>query len=103
MTVELPWADNQPGISCIPAGTYRFKKYASPTKGIVWITQDVPGRRDIELHNANLARQLEGCIGVGQYFTDFGGVPGVANSVITLKMLWQMLPDEFDLTVVCSA
>jgi len=99
VTVERPWADNANGVSCIPEGTYRFVSYNSPTKGGVWLGQNVPGRSEIEIHSANLASELEGCIAVGQWFADFNGVRGVANSKPTLEMLKIALPAEFDLVI----
>lgn len=99
VTLERPWLNNQHDISCIPIGIYGFTKYLSPTKGFVWITQEVPDRQDIEIHAANLPSQLKGCIAVGQYFYNFDGIYGVANSQATLEMLRTKLPDSFDLTI----
>lgn len=100
VTVERPWLDNQPDISCVPRGiTMHFTKYQSPKNGWTWISQDAPGRSNIELHAANVPSQVEGCAGMGQYFTTFDGVMGVANSQVTMGMLRQTLPDEFDLVI----
>lgn len=98
-TIELPWKDNDPQISCIPEGTYIFLKYESPTKGQVWMAQNVPGRSDIELHNANFAYQLRGCLGVGSEIGQIGGVNAVLNSVSTLEELRGILPESFPLTI----
>lgn len=77
-TLELPWRDNEPQHSCIPVGVYEAKLFDSPTKGRVYLLQDVPGRHMIEIHSANFAgdvakgweSQLLGCIapglGIGQ-------------------------------------
>lgn len=99
VTVERPWAENASDESCIPAGTYHFARYDSPTKGDVWLGQNIPGRGEIEIHSANLASELLGCIAVGQYFADFIQARGVANSKATLEMLLLKLPAEFDLTI----
>lgn len=99
VTVERPDLNNAPFISCIPIGTFRFKKYLSPKNGVTWISQDVPGRPDIEIHAANVPKDVEGCCGVGQYFATFLGVQGVANSQPTMSVLRNTLPDVFDLVV----
>ena len=98
-TIELPWLDNEPDKSCIPVGTYRFIAYLSPTHGNVWMAQNVPGRGNIEIHNANWAKQLLGCIGVGDAFGILEGLPAVLNSVNTLNMLRDTLPQSFDLEI----
>jgi hypothetical protein len=100
-TCERPWLDNAPDVSCIPAGSYNFNRYESPTKGRVWITQDVPGRTNIELHSANFPSQLEGCIAAGDGFIRDASlnILGVADSRNTLGKLYNELPDEFVMVV----
>lgn len=83
----------------IPEGNWHFTRYMSPTKGQVWMAVDIPGRADVELHNANLAAQLCGCIAVGQAFIPINGIIGVSNSVDTLNMLRLLLPCDFTLTI----
>lgn len=73
-TAELPWRDNHHDLSCIPAGTYMFKKVDSPKHGECYMGVDIPGRRAIEIHIANYAgdvtrgfrSDLEGCIALGK-------------------------------------
>lgn len=62
-TIELPWNENQPKVSCIPEGKYFIKKrYSSKFKWHMEIA-DVPNRSLILLHPANNAMQeLLGCI-----------------------------------------
>lgn len=72
-TVELKWADNAEGQSCVPEGTYDLIPYDSPTHGPTWyLKNDALGvggsgaaRSFCELHAANFARQLLGCIAAG--------------------------------------
>ena len=94
-TVERPWINNQPKVSCIPAGIYDVETYQSPTKGQVWQLQDVPDRSNIEIHEANFPSQLEGCIAVGDSIGIIEGQKGVTNSDKTYAMLQQELPDSF--------
>lgn len=91
--LERPWLDNQHGISCIPAGTYLVRRRWSPKhQANVWGLIDVPNRDDIEIHPANDARELEGCIApgteIGEVTTPaFGDGYGVRHSVDALALL----------------
>ncbi len=98
-TIELPWLDNHPQTSCIPAMLVRFEPFISPKHGHVWVATNVPGRSEIEVHNANLAKQLLGCIGVGNSFGTLDGLPAVLNSVDTLNRLRAKLPASFTLNI----
>lgn len=76
-TVEQPWNDNNEDKSCVPAGTYQLIPYLSPKHGSTWCLHnpglniygmgDIPlgGRSYVEIHSANWAEQLEGCIALG--------------------------------------
>src|SRR6185312_11622998 len=62
-TIELPWKDNQTGISCIPEGTYNVKRRISAHLGGHLILENVPKRDLILIHKANDAvKELRGCI-----------------------------------------
>ena len=62
-TIELPWKNNKPRVSCIPEGKYILKKrYSNKFKGHIEIT-GVKGRGAILFHPANNAMtELNGCI-----------------------------------------
>lgn len=75
-TIELPWKDNKPKISCIPEGIYTLKPYTSIKHVNVWEFQKVPERKYCLIHPANYAcdvhvgnivhkNELEGCVAVG--------------------------------------
>ena len=100
-TLELPDLDNQRNISCIPAGTYKARKYQSPSKGLCFLLEDVPNRTYIEIHAGNYTRQIQGCILVGDgiKFLDGDLIPDVTNSGATLKKLLSLLPDEIEITL----
>lgn len=79
-TVELPWRDNKPMVSCIPAGIYVFKwRTDSPAHGECYEAVMVPDRLNIQIHPANLAgdeskgyvKQLDGCIAPGRSVVQF--------------------------------
>ena len=62
-TIELPWRNNEKGVSCIPEGKYFIKKrYSSKFKWHLEVI-DVENRNLILIHPANNALQeLNGCI-----------------------------------------
>lgn len=91
-TVELAWHDNEPDKSCVAEGTFDLIPYMSPTHGPTWClhapslglyafdfgkapkgfekyampkTLVGKARAFSEIHSANWARQLLGCIAFG--------------------------------------
>jgi len=67
-TIELPWLNNKPTISCIPLGTYQAKKILSPTFGWCIHILNVPNRSDILIHYGNFYTNTKGCILIGKIF-----------------------------------
>jgi hypothetical protein len=62
-TIELPWVNNLPRLSCIPEGRYELKKRYSPKFKDHLLVKGVPGRSLVLLHPANDAlKELKGCI-----------------------------------------
>lgn len=62
-TIELPWKENQKGISCVPEGRYKIEKRFSTKFKWHFILQDVLNRSYILIHPANDAlKELRGCI-----------------------------------------
>ena len=99
-TIELPWRDNQRRISCIPAGRYICKNnHSSPSQGLCISIQGVAERDHILIHVANWARNVLGCIGVGDKIQNLNSEPMVTNSKNTLSELMRRLPDEFILVI----
>lgn len=99
-TCEDPWNDNKTGESCIPVGTYKCQKHNGKRYQGVWEVCDVPGRSAILIHAGNTIKDTRGCILVGRSFSTLGGVPSVTNSIATLEMLREVLPDSFTLTII---
>lgn len=73
-TIELPWRDNQPQISCIPADTYEVEwTYSNRFKTILPLLKGVYKRSGIRIHKGNWAgdaslgypSQSQGCILIG--------------------------------------
>lgn len=75
-TIERPWAENRPSVSCVPEGVYSVERYASPKFGDSLIIHSpslgvgkYKGESDrygILFHAANTASQLKGCIAPGK-------------------------------------
>jgi Family of unknown function (DUF5675) len=62
-TIELPWLNNSPQVSCIPEGRYKAEHRFSIKHGKHLWVKDVEGRGLILFHPANNARkELKGCI-----------------------------------------
>jgi hypothetical protein len=62
-SIELPWKDNQTGVSCIPEGKYELIKRYNEKFGRHLQVLNVPQREDILIHPANDAlKELKGCI-----------------------------------------
>ena len=68
------------GKTAMPLGRYRMTLYQSPKHGLVPLFNDVPGFTYTEIHGANRAEQLLGCVAVGQNRTA-DGVQGCAQTV----------------------
>ena len=67
-TLEDPWRNNAPFISCIPEGTYVCKRVRSPKFGDTFEVTKVPGRDLIRFHWGTTIEDTEGCILVGEEF-----------------------------------
>jgi len=74
-SLELPYRDNKPNISCIPIGNYKVSmRYSNHFKRELYHVLGVQGRSYIMIHPANLAgdealgyqTQLQGCITLGK-------------------------------------
>lgn len=60
------------GRTAIPRGRYELKIYNSPKHGEVALLQSVPDFDYVEIHGANKASDLLGCIGVGKHRSESG-------------------------------
>jgi len=61
-TLENPWKDNKPNVSCIPLGTYDCVAYNGMKYADVYKVLDVPGRESILFHRGNYEHDTRGCI-----------------------------------------
>lgn len=82
--VERPWLDNKQGESCIPAGLYRFRwRKDSPLHGEVYEAEKVLDRTNIQIHSANWADQLLGCLAPGRAIMDIKRPDGEIRKGVT--------------------
>lgn len=64
-SLELPWRNNLPNISCIPEGEYKCKPYSSAKYNNVYEVTGVMNRSYILIHIGNFTTDTRGCILVG--------------------------------------
>ena len=114
-TIERPWLNNDPETSCVPDGTFDLVPYYSnkhqswtwclhnASLGI-WTTPDmIPvyaeknGRSTIEIHSANFAHELLGCIAPGLAHGIFEGQQAVLNSKAAMQALITVLAPDGDI------
>ena len=101
-TMELPWRNNTPKISCIPCGEYNVVRRNSPKYGDHFHLLNVPGRQLILIHVANYFHDLLGCIGVGEDHTDIDGdgLRDVTASGNKMRQLLKTLPQTFKISII---
>lgn len=102
-TLELKWLDNARSKSCIPEGMYKVVKRLAHEKRKYdhFHVLNVPNRSYILIHTGNYSSQILGCILVGDKHIDMNkdSLLDVANSTVTLKKLYDLMPDSFELTI----
>ena len=92
-TIERPWRNNKPNISCVPPGTYKIAIHQSPKFGkCIALSAPLLGvtvestykslRTHCLIHAANTASQLKGCIAPGKSFGSLNVGHGVEWAVI---------------------
>ena len=74
VTVERPWLGNLRYESCIPEGVYTCKRYRSARFPSTFEVTGVEGRSHILFHVGNTAKDVQGCIALGQFLDKCYGV-----------------------------
>src|SRR5690606_8695700 len=93
-TIELPWRNNIPRLSCIPEGRYKLEKRKYTKHGEQIGIPAVLGREAILIHTANDAlRQLAGCIAPVTTWTGEGRGADSRQALEKLKALVYSLWD----------
>lgn len=102
LTMEEPWRENQPSVSCIPSGRYRCKRVRSPKFGDTFEITSVPGRTHILFHKGNDLDDTEGCVMVAEEFSGTFDHPMVVSSQRGYGEFMALLKDEqeFDLDIL---
>ena len=80
LTVERPWLDNAPDVSCVPAGLYSCVRHSSQKYKDTFRLKDVPNRTGILLHPGNHMDHSAGCIIIGEKFDPYKDEPGIQSS-----------------------
>jgi len=92
-TLEEPWKNNEPRISCIPPGVYRVARHDSDRHPHTWRVEGVPGRSGILFHPGNTTWDTEGCILVGRHHGLLEGVCAVLDSQAAMADLSYLTKD----------
>ena len=102
-TIERPWANNAPSISCIPTGRYRCGWTYSPRfRRRMYLVEGVPGRSGIRWHGGNTRADTHGCICPGRKIAYFAkpGLWGVVNSRSSLLRMERALERKAFVVVI---
>ena len=93
-TIEKPDHNNEPYVSCIPAGLYDLHPVRSPKFGDTFEVIDVDGRTYILVHKANKPSELHGCIAPVSKFAVFEGEWGGTDSGKAYDRLMAILGND---------
>jgi hypothetical protein len=101
-TLEQPWRNNMPRISCIPQGSYKVVKRLSTKFKHHFHILDVTGRSLILIHAGNYNIQTEGCIIVGSFLADINndGYIVTVNSQNTMDDLNRVINNDISLRII---
>lgn len=96
-TLELPWRQNLPNVSCIPAGDYVtsfLPRSASGKYRNVFHVTSVVGRAGILIHTGNVVAHTRGCILIGSKHGTLGGRRSVLGSRLALVSFTSLIERE---------
>ena len=88
-TVECPWINNEPWVSCIPEGEYALARSRFHRGGYdAYEITEVPDRSRILIHIGNTMNDLRGCIAPG---ADLGFIHGKWAVVRSKPTYYEMM------------
>lgn len=104
-TLELPWRDNERGLSCIPPGSYTARMAYSNHFGRKLYRLDdsqTAPRTAILIHAGNWAGDTKrglrsdflGCIGLGMKRGELAGQPAILNSSKAIELFYAELQGQ---------
>lgn len=104
VTLENPWIDNLPNVSCIPLGLYLCKRIDSPKFGDSFEVTGVEGRTHIIFHKGNMELDTKGCILLGRAFGKLSNTPAIleSNKAVFDFMAKLEGKNEFELAITDS-
>lgn len=104
VTLELPWRDNAPQISCIPEFSYTVDARESDKHGQHYHVTGVAGRTFILFHPGTYTSQLRGCIIPGRKLLDLNAdqVPDITGTRATLDKMLVALGATFRLHIMSA-
>lgn len=102
-TIECPWRNNLPNISCIPAGEYECEMtWSTAFNKPLYLVKDVRGRSGVRIHSGNVAgmqskkllTHFHGCIGLGFGYGTVYRQPAILNSVGAVRKFHDLMEKE---------
>ena len=100
-TLELPWLNNKPQISCIPKGKYPCFRVKSSKFGDTFEIANVPCRMGILFHAGNSKKDTKGCVLLGTAAHTSGDYAYLEASRAAMRTFREMLEgiDTFTLEI----
>lgn len=102
-TLENPWKNNKPWISCIPTGLYQCRPFSGKKYPDVYEVIGVEDRSAILIHWGNWERNTNGCILLGLAsgpIKSAPGLPAVQSSKKAVEYFKRLIgPQEFILEI----
>ena len=99
-TVERPWLQNRPWVSCIPPGCYQLRRRmfnrGKPEPYETLEICEVPNRTHILLHIGNVSRHVQGCVALGRRLGCVGHEWAVLDSRPTFSAFWSAIENSQD-------
>lgn len=93
VTLENPWKDNIPYISCIPEGSYHCNRVQSPRFGDTFEVINVKDRTSILFHAGNIEADTSGCILLAMSYGMLHDIPAITNSRVAMSKFKETLKD----------
>lgn len=78
-TLELPWRENEPQVSCFPRGSWECTRVISPRWGETFDIA-VPGRKLLRVHWGSTEDDTLGCLITATTFDPTKGINGAVDS-----------------------
>lgn len=90
-SVERPWEGNEPFMSCIPIGLYQLEwDTTGRIRNVPRLRRTEP-RTQINIHVANRASELHGCIGLGMDYAIEGYEGYVKDSKKAMDLFLELV------------